>query len=311
MDLTLIKERTMRPQAEPLHAAVAAAANGNPDAQAQVCGAMVWSSFSAPGAITAVFDIISAGKLQQSCPELAIDAPEAPLPDTFWDAFAATIEGPEEGYNATSITVAVAKLGGAVNPTFGVLAEAAASTHPGARGAATKAVPSMISLDELASQPDDSLARALYSMLVDNGFDAEVLDREAIGLQQLPPAMRYLNTRILQMHDIWHLTAGYATTSLHEMAISAFQLAQFGHNYSAMFLSTVCTMSHLKQPLGFTLLLQNMAEAWQHGREQPAFMDIHWEDEWHMDIASVRAKHDINAFNGSFPADLLEQLSPS
>ncbi|MEC8492234.1 MAG: Coq4 family protein, partial [Pseudomonadota bacterium] len=97
--------------------------------------------------------------------------------------------------------------------------------------------------------------------------------------------------------------------SLHEMAISAFQLAQFGHNYSAMFLTTVCSMSHLKQPMGFPLLLQNLAEAWVHGCEMPDFVAIEWEQDWHLKIEDVRAKHGIEPFSGAFPADLLEQLS--
>ena len=146
-------------------------------------------------------------------------------------------------------------------------------------------------------------------MLVDNNFDAEVLDREVIGLANLPPALRYVNTRILQMHDVWHLAAGYQTTSLHEIAISAFQLAQFGHNYSSMFLATVATMSCCKTPAGFGLLMQNIIEAWRHGRATPALMSIHWESEWHETPEQIRARHGITPFKGSFPPDLLEQLA--
>ena len=145
-------------------------------------------------------------------------------------------------------------------------------------------------------------------MLVDNGYDAEVLDREAIGLSQLPPGLRYLNTRILQMHDVWHLLAGYETTALHEIAISAFQLAQFGHNYSGMFLATVVTRSHVGGGEGFELLLRTIIEAWQHGRETPPLMAIDIEQEWHNSVDSIRERHGISSFAGSFPADLFEQL---
>ena len=150
------------------------------------------------------------------------------------------------------------------------LSEDAALAHSGTGKAEAKSLPPMISLTELNDYPDGSLARNLLSMWVDNGFDPEVLDRDAIGLSDLSPALGYLNTRILQMHDTWHLVAGYETTSLHEMAISAFQLAQFGHNYSAMFLSTVCTMSYLRQPQGFVLLLQNLSEAWVRAVRHPS-----------------------------------------
>lgn len=163
--------------------------------------------------------------------------------------------------------------------------------------------------EETLSGPEGCLARELLRMWVDNGFDPEVLDRDAIGLAGISPALRYLNTRILQMHDTWRLVAGYETTGLHEMAISAFQLAQFGHNYSTMFLTTVCTMSDLKQPMGFPLLLQNMSEAWAHGCDAPDFMAIEWEQGWHMNLEDVRAKYGIAPFAGTFRANLLEQLN--
>jgi ubiquinone biosynthesis protein Coq4 len=55
--------------------------------------------------------------------------------------------------------------------------------------------------------------------------------------------------------------------------------------------------------------MQNFAEGWQHGCEAPKFMEIEWESEWHLDIASVRQKYGIQSFAGSFPPDLLENLA--
>lgn len=313
MNLQHLIASSQRPDTEALYKAVAPAVGGDATSQTQICGTMIWSAFAAPAAIGDVFDVITAGQLKHPFDKISenirMDAPATPLPEAFWKTFAETLAGPEKGYDATSITVAVASLGGHLGTGYGELAEAAARQHAGVTNADTKPVPAMITLDEIGAQPEGSLARALHSMLVDNNFNAEVLDREAIGLQELSPALRYVNTRILQMHDIWHLTAGYETTSLHEMAISAFQLAQFGHNYSAMFLATISTLSHLRQPQGFGLLMQNIAEAWQHGRHSPSFMDIPWEQEWHQDIDTVRAKYEIKPFAGSFPADLLEQLA--
>ena len=307
--LELLREKSVRPNLQALAARVKRAAQGDAEAQATLCGAMLWASFAAPGAIPQVFDSICRSHLELDCDLTQIQVDSAPLPDRFWKQFQETLNGPEEGYDATSITVAVASLSPSLDDSYAGLSEAAALAHPGSDNAQHKSAPPMISLSGLAEFPDGSLARELLSMWVDNGFDPEVLDRDAIGLAGLSPAMRYLNTRILQMHDTWHLVAGYQTTSLHEMAISAFQLAQFGHNYSAMFLTTVCSMSHLKQPMGFPLLLQNLAEAWVHGCEMPDFMAIEWEQDWHLKIEDVRAKHGIEPFSGAFPADLLEQLS--
>ena len=309
INLNELRDKTGRPDVETLAASVAGASQGNTADQATLCGAMIWASFSAPAAIPAVFDTICRAQLGQQASSLNVNCSSVTLPDKFWTQFEETLVGPESGYDATSITVAVAGLSAALDEGYAALSEDAALSHSGADKAQGKSLPPLISLTELAEYPDGSLARDLLSMWVDNGFDPEVLDRDAIGLANLSPALGYLNTRILQMHDTWHLVAGYQTTSLHEMAISGFQLAQFGHNYSAMFLTTVCTMSYLRQPQGFALLLQNLSEAWAHGCEAPTFMAIEWEQDWHMNIDEVRAKHGIQPFAGSFPADLLEQLS--
>ena len=309
INLNELRDKAVRPDLQTLAASVAGASQGNAADQATLCGAMIWASFSAPAAIPAVFDTICRTQIGLETKYPDVVSADVALPEAFWTQFEETLVGPEAGYDATSITVAVAGLSVALDEGYAALSEKAALCHPGSDNAEGKSIPPMISLTNLGEYPDGSLARELLSMWVDNGFDPEVLDRDAIGLSGLSPAMRYLNTRILQMHDTWHLVAGYQTTSLHEMAISAFQLAQFGHNYSAMFLTTVCTMSYLRQPQGFVLLLQNLSEAWVHGSDAPKFMAIEWEQDWHMNIDEVRAKHGIAPFAGGFPADLLEQLS--
>ena len=295
-----------KPSLTDLAARMPLAMQGDVVAQQQVCGALLWTAFAAPAAVTQVYDAIAAGEAPDSA---SWQAEECEIPDSFWETFAETLTGPEQGYNATTITVAVAALGGSVAEEFGELAESAAQRHPGGNDAATQTIPDLTDIDALGRLPEGSLGNDLYRMLVDNNFDAEVLDREVIGLENLTPALRYVNTRILQMHDVWHLVAGYQTTSLHEIAISAFQLAQFGHNYSSMFLATVATMSCCKTPAGFGLLMQNITEAWRHGRATPALMSIHWESEWHETPEQIRARHGITPFKGSFPPDLLEQLA--
>ena len=100
--------------------------------------------------------------------------------------------------------------------------------YPGVAEAAAGGIPPRFTLEELAACPRDSLGGSMHAFVVDNGFDLEVLDRDSLGLQELPPPLDYLNVRILQCHDIWHLVAGHATSGLHEVSVSGFQMAQFG-----------------------------------------------------------------------------------
>ena len=116
------------------------------------------------------------------------------------------------GCDATSVTVAVASSGAVLDDDYAELSESAALAHLGSDTAEEKSVPPMISLKALADFPDGNLARQLLSMWVYNGFDPEVLDRDAISLNRPSPALRYLNMCILQMHYTWHMVAGYITT---------------------------------------------------------------------------------------------------
>ena len=218
------------------------------------------------------------------------------------------VDGHDEGYDALTITVAVASLGAALHEDFGEIANNHAINHPGAAAALRNEVPGHTDIEALAKCPETSLGRSLYNMIIENGYDPEVLDRNEIALSELPHSLHYLNARILQMHDVWHLVAGYETTSSNEIAISAFQLAQFGHNYSSMFLAAVMTISTFKEPRGFTILMQIINEAWQHGRETPVMMDIEWEQEWNHSLEQIRKTHDIPVYQSIFPADLLESV---
>lgn len=304
-----LQQSTGRMDARTIREAVAGAKRGNPEARLQLCAVMAWVAYSCPEATTPVCDNIASAWLGRGpTPEIPTGLPEAPLEDSFWKAFWAVVDGHDEGYDALTITVAVASLASALHPRMGELSDLNAHHHAGAADAIKNPIPGHTDIEALSKCPQGSLGQSLYRMIVDNGYDPEVLDRDAIALSQLPHALHYLNARILQMHDVWHLVAGYETTSSNEIAISAFQLAQFGHNYSSMFLAAVMAISTFKEPRGFTILMQIINEAWQHGRETPVMMNIEWEQEWNNSLESIRKAHKIPTYKSVFPADLLESI---
>lgn len=85
--------------------------------------------------------------------------------------------------------------------------------------------------------------------------------------------------------------------------------AQFRHNYSAMFLATITTISCTLQRAGFGILMQLVAEGWRHGRETPAMMDIQWEAEWNRSIEEIRRAHGIPVYQSVLPANLFESAA--
>lgn len=295
--------------------AIKAIQSGDKTARTVLAAGLLCAGFRQPLAIETLYDNLASSWLGKPVTgDIAFQS--RPLPafensaftPEFWAALWELLDD-STNLDALNLTARVAALGGLLDPRFGELAEQASRTHEGAANPHQRTPPAMIDLVELGRAPTDSLAGELHHMLVDNGYDAEVLDRQALGLSELPPGLSYLNTRILQMHDVWHLTAGYQTTSLHEIAISGFQLAQFGHNYSAMFLAVVITIGCTARPEGLPILLQIISEAWQHGRTTPSLMAIAWEQEWHKSIEDIRAEQGISAFSSTLPPNLFETLA--
>jgi len=281
------------------------------EARDALCGSLAFVAYACPGATISTYDHIAAAWLslpsKQEEPGKKYETCE--IPEDFWSEFWSLVEGPEEGYDATSITLKSAGLSSFVSRDYLDIAERVGGQHPKADSPTVKVVPNLIDLNALQKLPEGSLGRDLHSMWTENNFDPEVLDRDMIGLGGLPPALRYLNTRILQMHDVWHLVGGYETTALHEIAISAFQLAQFGHNYSSMFLAGITKIMNEGGPESFDLVMQTICEAWQHGRDTPSLMAIEWEDHWHKPTVDIRKDFSIEVFESVLPSDMFEQLS--
>jgi ubiquinone biosynthesis protein Coq4 len=274
-----------------------------------IATAFMHAAFCDPFAVTPVYDAFASGWLGGPVPEHAPHCTGLALPAQFWTDFWALFDARRQGRVAPGdVTGLVAALGRSLPEGSRVLSEEAAQEHPKSAEAHTRAMPRKLTLEELARRPKGSLAADFHALIVANGFDLEVMDRDALNLATLPPALRYLNTRILQMHDVWHLVGGYHFTALHEVAVSAFQLAQFNHGYSAMFLASAVTGAAFEPTSDSAPVLQTIAEAWRHGRETPSLMAIPWEDEWHLPIAELRTQHGIKPFAGSLPPDLFERL---
>lgn len=283
----------------------------SPEDRMDIAAALAHAAFLAPDKIAESYDALAEGWLGHAVKATPIDPlqPEPePVPAGLWDEYWGIVEDGSTGkLDALSITQRTAALGKFFSPA--TIARIAAMAHEfeGVTEAASGPMPELIQLSTLAACPAGSLGREFHDLIVDNQFDLEVLDRDAIGIAQLPAPLAYLNTRMLQAHDLWHITAGYETTSLHEIAISAFQMAQFGHNYSAQFLSITAVIGALTPGKGYRFLMDTITTAWLHGRETPAMITIPWEQVWTQPVDKIRRTYGITPYDRRHPADLIER----
>lgn len=292
----------------------AAGRKASAEDRAEMAAFLAHAAFLAPDQIATVYDTVSEAWLGTVIEAESIDTlgqDSEPSPPRLWDQFWSVVEDAADGkLDALAITQRTAALGGEMPDAFVTRVAAMSHTYPGISEAAGAAFPDKIDLESLAQQPAGSIGAQFHQLIVDNKFDLEVLDRSEIGLAALPPPLDYLNTRILQSHDLWHITAGYETTSLHEIALSGFQMAQFGHNYSAQFLSIVAAVGAISPATGYKVLMDTVTTAWVHGRETYPMMLIPWEDVWHKSADDIRADYSIREYQRPYRADLIERTAP-
>lgn len=293
------------------HAARLKAGDGAAEAARAIALGFVRAAYARPDLILPVYDALSAGwagDADHRAPLAADTAGLFVLPAEQWRLFWAAVDlGASDG--AKGITLAVTHTLGAADPALEARAAEAAFAFAGVRQAAERSLRAPYDIATLKNCAEGSLGGRFYRLIVDNGFDVEVLNREELTLTALPPVLRYTNTRILQTHDLWHLVAGYDTTILHEIGISAFQLAQFGHLYSAAFLATVATITAQAEPVAAQIYFSTVAAAWAHGRATPPLMTIEWEHLWDRPIDAIRADYGIAPFASPYPANLIEQVA--
>ena len=279
--------------------------------RAQFTAILAQPAFLAPERLASIYDAAAegwGGTPIEAAPILSKHQNLLEAPAGLWDTYLSIVEDAVAGkLDALSITQRTAEMTGLMTPAFIERLIMAVSAYPGVTRVSAKPLPNLITMEQLASQPRGSLAREFHDLIADNKFDLEVLDRDELGLGDLPSPLGYLNTQILRSHDLWHIIAGYDTTALHEVAISGFQLAQFGHSYSAQFLPIPFGAAALGSQKGFRIVADTVFSAWRHGRETPPLMLIDWEDEWGRPAADIRQTFDIQLYVSPYRPDLIEK----
>jgi ubiquinone biosynthesis protein Coq4 len=284
-----------------------AARQGDLAAAADLAALFTRAGWVEPAQIIPVYDAAAAGWFGDAAPPVDLTGGTGLASPALWPHFWDFIDDMVKTDPGT-FTLRTASLGKYVDDHFSERAGVASLAYPGVPAAVAQGWPARFTMDELAACPDGSLGNEFHRQIVDNNFDLEVLDRDALGLADLPPPLDYLNVRILQCHDLWHIVGGYHTTALHEVGISAFQMSQFGHNYSAQFLAFIIAKAAIRRPEGLALLMEITLGAWRHGRGTPQLLGVDWQSVWQEPTDRVRSRLGVAPYISPVPPDLVEQL---
>lgn len=267
-----------------------------------IAALMTSAAFVAPEEQVAIFDAIAdavaaspdmaarAAHIAAALPFTAAGRPPVALPPALWGSFWAIIDRPlEQATDPLAFTLSVVAMGQHYDAALIDRCEAALLLHRCVHELLAQPEVRMKTSD-LEGLPAGSLGSELLTMLRAQGYDLEVIDADTVVLPGPWPAQNRTNRRILQLHDVWHLVGGYGFTGPGEVAISGFQMAQFGQNYSTRFLATVASIAALRLPAMADLMLPVMFDGWRHGRSTPPLIAQPWHRLMALSTAGVRAR---------------------
>jgi ubiquinone biosynthesis protein Coq4 len=225
-------------------------------------------------------------------------------PNAIWDAFWAIADGragqQAGGSSALDVTMRVVNIGTLYDQELLMRCEQAVLMHQDIRTLLLEPEVRMTTND-LRHRPKESLGTDLLDMLTAKGYDLEVIDADTVLLPPQFPAQNRTNRRILQLHDVWHLFGNYGFTAQGEVAISAFQLAQFGQNYSTRFLAVSTTSLCLNRAVDPDRFITLIGEGWRHGRAAPPLMSVPWHQLLDKPISELRRELGVTPFQTRAP----------
>lgn len=146
-------------------------------------------------------------------------------------------------------------------------------------------IPAAHDLDQLLSYPPDSLGYLYAAAMREAGFDPNL----HAGMSPLCDA-HYVELRLSQTHDIWHVLTGFDRSPIGEIGLQAFHLPQFPYPLAAMLIANSLISSTLLAPQVLPELLQAITQGFQMGQAAKPLFGQKWEADWQKPLSQWRAE---------------------
>jgi ubiquinone biosynthesis protein Coq4 len=149
-------------------------------------------------------------------------------------------------------------------------------------------VPPAHDLNKLLTYPQESLGYIYAAAMKQKGFDPNL----HAGMIAASDA-HYVELRLSQTHDIWHIVTGFDTSSIGEIGLQVFHLPQFPYPLATMLMANSLMSSTLLAPEELPQLLEAIAQGFQMGKiAQPLFAQK-WEEAWEKPLTQWQAELNI------------------
>lgn len=131
-------------------------------------------------------------------------------------------------------------------------------------------------LEALLQYPQDSLGYIYAVQMKARGFRAEELYE---GMSIVSDAS-YVEARLSQTHDIWHVVTGFGVTAADEIGLQAFHLPQFPYPLAVALLASSMMSTMLFSPEELPTLLESIRKGWEMGKLAKPLFAQKWEEAW-------------------------------
>ncbi len=143
-------------------------------------------------------------------------------------------------------------------------------------------------LEILLTLPPDSLGYIYAAEMKEKGFDPNL----HAGMAAQSDA-EYVEMRLSQTHDLWHIVTGFAPSEIGEIGLQAFHLPQFPYPLASMVVASSLITSTLMAPTALPLLLEAIAQGFQMGKAAQPLFAQKWEEGWEKPLSQWQAELNI------------------
>lgn len=151
-------------------------------------------------------------------------------------------------------------------------------------------IPPAHNLNQLLTYPQDSLGYCYATAMKKMGFDPNL----HAGMTAESDA-DYVELRLSQTHDLWHIVTGFDTSPIGEIGLQAFHLSQFPYPLATMLVANSLMSSTLIAPEELPKLLEAIAQGFNMGKTAKSLFAQKWEEDWEKPLSEWRADLKVEA----------------
>ncbi len=173
-------------------------------------------------------------------------------------------------------------------PSYDQLADYLKQDPDCARLIRDRYIPPKYDLDQLLTYAPDSLGYQFASAMKATGFDPNlhagmVADSDA----------RYIELRLSQTHDIWHVITGFDVSEIGEIGLQAVHLPQFPYPLATMLIANSLMASTILAPEELPTLIEAIGQGLAMGKVAKPLFAQKWEEGWEKPLKQWQAELNI------------------